>query len=153
MEQLEKFEADHGCVVVMETNTGKIKAIANLGRTDVGTYYEKLNYAVGEAHEPGSTFKLVSMIAALEDKVINEDITFKPFNRGKDCKTEETLYVFKNNNSSIEDLEKIPAYKRMGIEINNLKQIGEENYSKTVLNEENKLEFPDVNTYLHDNVD
>ena len=62
-------------------------------------------------------------------------------------------YVFKNNNSSIEDLEKIPAYKRMGIEINNLKQISEENQSKTVLNEENKLEIPDVNTYLHDNVD
>ena len=62
-------------------------------------------------------------------------------------------YVFKNNHSSIEDLEKIPAYKRMGIEINNLKQISEENQSKTFLNEENKLEFPDVNTYLHDNVD
>ena len=62
-------------------------------------------------------------------------------------------YVFKNNNSSIEDLEKIPAYKRMGIEIDNLKQLSEETYSKTVLNEENKLEFPDVNTYLHDNVD
>ena len=62
-------------------------------------------------------------------------------------------YVFKNNNSSIEDLEKIPAYKRMGIEIDNLKQLSEETYSKTVLNDENKLEFPDVNTYLHDNVD
>ena len=62
-------------------------------------------------------------------------------------------YIFKNNNSSIEDLEKIPAYKRMGIEINNSKQMNEDNYSKTVLNEENKLEFPDVNTYLHDNVD
>ena len=62
-------------------------------------------------------------------------------------------YVFKNNNSSIEDLEKIPAYKRMGIEIDNSKQLSEDSYSKTVLNEENKLEFPDVNTYLHDNVD
>ena len=62
-------------------------------------------------------------------------------------------YVFKNNNSSIEDLEKIPAYKRMGIEIDNSKQLSEDNYSKTVLNEENKLEFPDINTYLHDNVD
>ncbi len=62
-------------------------------------------------------------------------------------------YVFKNNNSSIEDLEKIPAYKRMGIEIDNLEQLSEETYSKTVLNEENKLDFPDVNTYLHDNVD
>jgi cell division protein FtsZ len=62
-------------------------------------------------------------------------------------------YIFKNNSSSIEDLEKIPAYKRMGIEIDNSTSIGEDIYSKTVLNEENKLEFPDVNTYLHDNVD
>ena len=62
-------------------------------------------------------------------------------------------YVFKSNNSSIEDLEKIPAYKRMGIEINNLKSEEDEIFSKTILNEENKLEFPDVNTYLHDNVD
>lgn len=62
-------------------------------------------------------------------------------------------YIFKNNSSSIEDLEKIPAYKRMGIEIDNSKPNGEDIYSKTVLNDENKLEFPDVNTYLHDNVD
>ena len=61
-------------------------------------------------------------------------------------------HVFKSNNSSIEDLEKIPAYKRMGIEINNSKSEGDEIFSKTILNEENKLEFPDVNTYLHDNV-
>ena len=62
-------------------------------------------------------------------------------------------HVFKSNNSSIEDLEKIPAYKRMGIEINNSKTEGDEVFSKTILNEDNKLEFPDVNTYLHDNVD
>ena len=71
--QLEKYEADHGTVVVMEVNSGAIKAIANLGRTQGGKYFEKLNYAVGEAHEPGSTFKLMGMIAALEDKVINEN--------------------------------------------------------------------------------
>ena len=62
-------------------------------------------------------------------------------------------YVFKNKNSTIEDLEKIPAYKRMGIEINNQKSQNEDIFSKTILNEDNKLEFPDVNTYLHDNVD
>jgi cell division protein FtsI (penicillin-binding protein 3) len=73
LEQLEKFKAAHGTVVVMETQTGKIKAIANLGRTKVGTYYEKLNYAVGESHEPGSTFKLMAMVAALEDKVVDEN--------------------------------------------------------------------------------
>ncbi|MBT3282048.1 MAG: cell division protein FtsZ [Cryomorphaceae bacterium] len=62
-------------------------------------------------------------------------------------------YVFKNKNSTIEDLEKIPAYKRMGIEINDSKSQNEDMFSKTILNEDNKLEFPDVNTYLHDNVD
>src|SRR6056300_1072562 len=72
--QLEKFEAEHGTVVVMELATGAIKAIANLGRTEGGNYFEKLNYAVGEAHEPGSTFKLMGMIAALEDKFIDEEI-------------------------------------------------------------------------------
>jgi cell division protein FtsI (penicillin-binding protein 3) len=71
LQQLESYEADHGTVVVMETNTGDVKAIVNLGRTKKGTYYEKLNYAVGEAHEPGSTFKLMGMIAALEDGVVD----------------------------------------------------------------------------------
>lgn len=69
LKQLEYFEADHGCAVVMEVETGKIKAIANLGRTSKGKYYEKRNYAVWESHEPGSTFKLASLMAALEDKV------------------------------------------------------------------------------------
>ena len=62
-------------------------------------------------------------------------------------------HVFKSNNSSIEDLEKIQAYKKMCIEINNSKSESDKIFSKTILNEENKLEFPDVNTYLHDNVD
>ncbi|MCF4102340.1 transpeptidase family protein [Gillisia sp. M10.2A] len=69
--QLEKYKADHGTVVVMETKTGEIKAISNLGRTADGTYYEKLNYAVGETHEPGSTFKLMALVVALEDKVVD----------------------------------------------------------------------------------
>lgn len=69
--QLEKYKADHGTVVVMETKTGEIKAISNLGRTSEGSYYEKLNYAVGETHEPGSTFKLMALVVALEDKVID----------------------------------------------------------------------------------
>ena len=71
LEQLEKYKADHGCVVVMETKTGEIKAISNLGRNSEGYYYERLNYAVGESHEPGSTFKLMALTAALEDKVID----------------------------------------------------------------------------------
>lgn len=71
LEQLEKYKADHGCVVVMETQTGEVKAIANLGRNSEGNYYERRNYAVWESHEPGSTFKLMALTAALEDKVID----------------------------------------------------------------------------------
>lgn len=71
LEQLELFEAEHGTVVVMETKSGEIKAMANLGRTSQGTYFEDRNYAVYESHEPGSTFKLMGMVVALEDKVID----------------------------------------------------------------------------------
>ena len=71
LRQLLYFEADHGCAIVMETATGEIKAIANLGRTSEGTYYEKRNYAVWESQEPGSTFKVASLMVALEDKVID----------------------------------------------------------------------------------
>ena len=69
--QLEKYEAEHGSVVVMDVTTGEVKAISNLGRNKEGKYYERLNYAVGESHEPGSTFKVIAMMAALEDKVID----------------------------------------------------------------------------------
>ncbi|NRD19373.1 transpeptidase family protein [Winogradskyella eckloniae] len=71
LKQLELYEAEHGCVVVMDVKTGEVKAIANLAKTSKGTYYEKRNYAVYEAHEPGSTFKVMAMMAALEDKVID----------------------------------------------------------------------------------
>ena len=71
LEQLEKYKADHGCVVVMETKTGEIRAISNLGRNKNGKYYERLNYAVGESHESGSTFKLMALAAAFEDKLVD----------------------------------------------------------------------------------
>ncbi|WP_455168659.1 penicillin-binding protein [Aegicerativicinus sediminis] len=71
LEQLEKFNADHGCVVVMEVETGEIRAMANLGRNSEGYYYERRNYAIWESHEPGSTFKLMALTAALEDKVVD----------------------------------------------------------------------------------
>jgi cell division protein FtsI (penicillin-binding protein 3) len=65
--QLKKHGADHGTVVLMEVKTGKVKAIANLSRDEDGNYSEDYNYAIGESTEPGSTFKLASMIALLED--------------------------------------------------------------------------------------
>ena len=68
LKQLEYYEADHGCVVVMETKTGAVKAISNLGRNANGEYTETVNYAITESHEPGSTFKLMDLIALFEDK-------------------------------------------------------------------------------------
>jgi len=69
LKQLEKYEAEHGTVVIMEVKTGAIKAMVNLGKTQSGNYEELRNYAVFETHEPGSTFKLFSIMALLEDKV------------------------------------------------------------------------------------
>lgn len=71
LRQLETYNADHGCVVVMETKTGEIKAISNLGVNAKGKYYEKRNYAVYESQEPGSAFKLMAMVAALETGAID----------------------------------------------------------------------------------
>ncbi|MFM8994821.1 MAG: penicillin-binding transpeptidase domain-containing protein, partial [Bacteroidota bacterium] len=68
---LEAESADHGCVIVMESKTGAIKAMANLKRGEDGQYYEAQNYAVSEFTEPGSTFKLLSAIALLEDGKIS----------------------------------------------------------------------------------
>ncbi|MCJ8164937.1 transpeptidase family protein [Pontibacter sp. E15-1] len=64
---LEKTNAEYGCVIMMEVKTGEIKAIANLGKTK-GGYIEDYNYAVGNQGrtEPGSTFKLASMMALFE---------------------------------------------------------------------------------------
>lgn len=62
-------ECTHGTCIVMEVATGKIKAIANLGRRPDGSYWENLNYAI-LASEPGSTFKLATMLALLEDERI-----------------------------------------------------------------------------------
>ncbi|MEQ9164859.1 MAG: penicillin-binding protein [Fulvivirga sp.] len=64
---LEYHEADYGVVAVMEVATGEIKAISNLSRNSKGNYYERYNYAVGGLREPGSTFKLATMIALLEN--------------------------------------------------------------------------------------
>ncbi|TAG11425.1 MAG: PASTA domain-containing protein [Sphingobacteriia bacterium] len=70
MKMMIKNDADHGCAIVMETKTGKVKAIANLGKKSDGVYWEDLNYAIRPG-EPGSTFKLATMMALLEDKKVN----------------------------------------------------------------------------------
>jgi len=73
--QLKKYKADHGCAVVMEVATGKIVAMANLGRNEDSTYSELRNYAVWEATEPGSTMKLLSTMALLETGKVDTNAT------------------------------------------------------------------------------
>ena len=83
LKQLRAYNADHGCVVVMETKTGKIKAISNLGKDPKSinksadsTYFETTNYAIAESHEPGSTYKLADLMTLLEDKKIDTSAVF-----------------------------------------------------------------------------
>ena len=70
---LERHDADYGSAIVMEVSTGKIKAMSNLSRLSKGRYGERYNHAVGEQglREPGSTFKLATMIALLEETDIS----------------------------------------------------------------------------------
>jgi cell division protein FtsI (penicillin-binding protein 3) len=66
---LTENECEYGTCIVMEVSTGKIKAIANLSRREDGSYWENFNYAI-QASEPGSTFKLATMLSLLEDQLI-----------------------------------------------------------------------------------
>lgn len=68
--QLANQGAKSGTAIVMDVKTGHVKAISNLTRGKDGNYYELYNYAIGTKEVPGSTFKLASLMAALEDKKI-----------------------------------------------------------------------------------
>ncbi|MFQ5335439.1 MAG: peptidoglycan D,D-transpeptidase FtsI family protein, partial [Flavobacteriales bacterium] len=70
LEKVKSNNADHGCAILMEVSTGEILAMANLSRDGDNDYYEYYNYAIGESTEPGSTFKLASLVAALDDGML-----------------------------------------------------------------------------------
>ena len=76
MDMLKSNRSLHGTAIVMETATGKIKAIANLGLQPDSSYIEDLNYGIGKATEPGSVFKLATLLSLLEDKhvTINSNV-------------------------------------------------------------------------------
>ena len=71
MNSLVEHNAKYGCVVLMEVSTGEIRAIANLSRKDSGVYVEDLNYAIQDVEEPGSTFKLASLLVGMDDGLID----------------------------------------------------------------------------------
>ncbi|UKB79789.1 penicillin-binding transpeptidase domain-containing protein [Chryseobacterium sp. MEBOG07] len=73
--QLIHFEGKHGTVIVMEVETGKVRALVNLRRTESGDYEDSYNYALKDNIEPGSTFKTISLLAAMDDGFIDENTT------------------------------------------------------------------------------
>ena len=91
MRQLEEQEAAYGCVVLMEVGTGEIRAIANLSKGADGSYKERFNYAIGAATEPGSTIKLASWMALLEDGYVDLDDKIQTGN-GKHVFYKTTMY-------------------------------------------------------------
>jgi cell division protein FtsI (penicillin-binding protein 3) len=82
-------DAEWGTAIVLEVETGAVRAIANLGRTDQG-WWETYNFAVGTAGEPGSTFKAASVLALLEDEYLTLDDSIRIYN-GKAEFYEETM--------------------------------------------------------------
>lgn len=75
VDMLKSIDAESGTAVVMEVSTGEIKAIANMGHIREGVYAETKNHAVADEIEPGSTFKVASMMVALEDGICQPDDT------------------------------------------------------------------------------
>ncbi|MCU7617472.1 penicillin-binding transpeptidase domain-containing protein [Chryseobacterium sp. PBS4-4] len=73
--QLINFEAKHGTVIVMEVATGKVRAMVNLRETEPGVYEDAYNYGLKDNIEPGSTFKTISLLAAMDDGFIDENTT------------------------------------------------------------------------------
>ncbi len=73
--QLINYEAKHGTVIVMEVATGKVRAMVNLREIEPGVYKDAYNYALKDNIEPGSTFKTVSLLAAMDDGFIDENTT------------------------------------------------------------------------------
>lgn len=74
-EALEKYRANYGTLILMEVETGELKAMVNLGRMRDGSYVENFNYAVQGVVEPGSTMKTASMLALLEATDLQVDDT------------------------------------------------------------------------------
>jgi cell division protein FtsI (penicillin-binding protein 3) len=69
--QIKEMDAESGTVILMEVQTGHVKAIVNLTREKDGSFNENFNYAIGLREVPGSTMKLATVMAALEDKKFN----------------------------------------------------------------------------------
>ncbi len=102
-QQLEVIDGEWGCCILMETHSGEVKAIVNLDRTQDGAYYEMKNHAVTRV-EPGSTFKTIAMMAALDDGKADIDDTVRVYKNGwtyikahhHDAHPRDTVYTMRS---------------------------------------------------------
>ena len=102
-QRLDITDADWGCVALMEVQSGEIKAICNLDRNNDGTYSERVNHAVMRV-EPGSTFKTIALMAALDDGKIDFDDSVEVYKKGwtyynarhTDAHARDTVYSIRN---------------------------------------------------------
>lgn len=92
-----------GCVVIMDVETGAIRAMVNLEKDSQGGYYESFNMAAGRPAEPGSVFKAVTLTTLLEDKKVELD-TRIPTKRGimeeyplKEVAQDQYIVNYENN--------------------------------------------------------
>ncbi len=80
LDVLNNYDASYGYVLVMETNTGKIRAMSNLTKLKNGTYKDNFNYAIYKYSEPGSFVKTIDLMALLEDKKADTSTVFSSQN-------------------------------------------------------------------------
>ncbi len=76
IDELRAINGEMGVVILMEVKTGDVKAIVNMSRNSDGNYYETVNNAISYRCEPGSVFKVASILVALDDGVIPGDTSF-----------------------------------------------------------------------------
>lgn len=105
-DKLKEIDAESGTAVVMEVATGEIKAITNLGRMREGVYGETKNHAVADEIEPGSTFKVASIMVALEDGVCQPSDTVD---------TGNGIYMYKGARMTDHNKHK-GGYKKISVE-------------------------------------
>ena len=134
--RLERTQADWGCCILMETHSGEIKAICNLDRTEDGHYTESFNHAVTRV-EPGSTFKTIALMAALDDGKVDLYDTVRVYRRGwdygaahhTDAHPKDTVYTLRSalaisSNIALAKIITESYEKDAGKFINKLKRMG-----------------------------
>jgi cell division protein FtsI (penicillin-binding protein 3) len=95
--QLIKSNADHGAVILMEVATGEVRAVANFTKMPDGSFKEKFNYAIAGNQDPGSTFKVASYMALLEDHKIDTSTRVATGN----YKVPNNSHIIKDSHGSI----------------------------------------------------